>query len=67
MEAFQERMLFEYNELTERIEKLLNFMNTDMFKQKLSEEERNLMFEQLNGMSIYSKALRQRLKLQTLI
>ena len=67
MEAFQERMLFEYNELTERIEKLINFMNTDMFKQKLSEEERNLMFEQLNGMSIYSKALRQRLKLQTLI
>lgn len=61
MEAFQERMVNEYKELSDRVIKLENFILSNPLYDKLDKKEKNLQAQQLRGMRIYLKALMDRL------
>lgn len=61
MEAFVERMVNEYDELVDRVEKLGKFLKTDTFKE-LDVLEKGDMETQYRAMEIYRLALRNRLK-----
>lgn len=61
MEAFQERMVNEYKELNDRVEKLENFINENPLFDKLDKQERIYQVWQLAGMKDYRAALANRL------
>ena len=64
MEAFQERMVNEYKELSTRVVKLEDFIFDNPLFDKLNKEERFLQIQQLTGMKIYFRALLLRLEHQ---
>lgn len=64
MEAFQERMVNEYKELSDRVVKLENFIQSNPLFDKLDKKERCLQVQQLTGMRVYLKALMDRLEHQ---
>lgn len=61
MEKFQERMLNEYRELYDRVEKLEKFINENPLFDKLDKQERIYQVWQLTGMKEYRAALGNRL------
>lgn len=61
MEAFKERMIVEYVELDERIEKLNNFLFKNPKSVELPHHKRNLMKNQLESMTRYINILFQRM------
>lgn len=61
MEAFQERMVNEFEELNDRVEKLKKFINENPLFDKLDKEERKYQVWQLAGMGNYRAALANRL------
>ena len=66
MDSFKERMVTEHKELQERVVKLSNFINTDMFK-TLEEDEQNDMKEQLRAMIMYRTALERRMRRKNML
>lgn len=66
MQDFRDRLKIEYKELEDRLEKLSAFLETETFY-SLSEEEKNDLKTQLNGMTIYHAALKSRLTRYNLI
>ena len=66
MESFKERMIAEHKELAERVIKLSNFINADIFK-TLEEDEQNDMKEQLRAMIMYRTALERRMRRKKLL
>lgn len=61
MEDYQERMVNEYRELSNRVVKLKNFISNNPLFDKLDKKERYLQAQQLTGMRVYLKALMDRL------
>lgn len=61
MEAFQERMVNEYRELSNRVVKLDTFISNNPLFDKLNKKEKILQVKQLTGMRVYLKALMDRL------
>jgi hypothetical protein len=66
MESFKERMIAEHKELAERVIKLSNFINADLFK-TLEEDEQNDMKEQLRTMIMYRTALERRMRRKNIL
>ena len=66
MDSFKERMIAEHKELAERIVKLSNFMNADIFN-TLEEDEQHDMKEQLRAMIQYRTALERRMRRKNLL
>lgn len=64
MEAFQERMVNEYKELSTRVVKLEDFIFDNPLFDKLNKQEKFLQIQQLTGMKIYLRALLLRLEHQ---
>lgn len=62
MEAYQQRVVDEKEELDEKLAKLRVFFNSVLFE-TLSGEERELLVEQEKVMTEYSEILRKRLDL----
>ena len=62
MEAFQERMINEFKELNDRVEKLWYFVHSNPKFNELDKTERKLLLRQLTGMSTYLEALEDRLE-----
>jgi hypothetical protein len=62
MQPHQQRVVDEKNELGERLEKLLAFLQADLYK-SLSEQERELLFFQSQVMEDYYEVLEQRIEL----
>lgn len=62
MQPHQQRVVDEKNELGERLEKLLAFLQTDLYK-SLAEQERELLFFQSQVMEDYYEVLEQRIEL----
>lgn len=58
---WQERLIEEFEQLNDRIEKLENAINTDGFVDKVGERQFFLMGEQLSVMKSYSSTLGKRL------
>ena len=58
----QERVIFEREELEDKIVKLSNFLNSNTYKE-LTEDEQLLLTEQLPIMKDYSDVLFKRIKL----
>lgn len=61
MKAFQERMVNEYRELSNRVVKLDDFISNNPLFDKLDKKEKCLQVQQLTGMRVYLKALMDRL------
>ena len=59
MEDYQLRVISEKEELDEKLNKLNKFFLTDLFL-SMSEDEKNLMFDQAFHMDSYSNILQQR-------
>lgn len=66
MDSFKERMIAEHKELAERIIKLSNFINANIF-QTLEEDEQSDMKEQLRAMIMYRTALERRMRRKNLL
>lgn len=66
MEAFQERMINEYRELSDRVVKLKDFIDNNPLFDKLDKKERQFQIQQLTGMKVYLGALMGRLDHQGL-
>lgn len=64
MEAFQERMVNEYKELSDRVVKLDKFIYSNPLFDKLNKQERFLQVQQLTGMRVYLTSLISRLEHQ---
>lgn len=64
MEAFQERMVNEYKELNDKVEKLDNFIYSNPLFDKLDKKEKFLQIQQLTGMRVYLTSLISRLEHQ---
>ena len=64
MEAFQERMVNEYKELSDRVVKLDKFIYSNPLFDKLNKQERFLQVQQLTGMRVYLTSLRDILRYQ---
>ena len=62
MGDFKTRMVNEYRELGERLEKLSTALNTQGFKEKVGEYQYNLMCRQVKAMTEYWVVLEERLK-----
>ena len=62
MKEYQERVITEQKELSEKADKLNNFTATDQFKQ-LDDLNQSLMLEQLEIMSNYNRVLNARIGL----
>jgi hypothetical protein len=62
MKAYQERVKQEYDELIERLEKLVDFMSTETFG-TLSEAEQKLLGQQGYHMTQYALVLFERLNM----
>lgn len=61
MEAYQERMLNEYEELKERRKKLLDFISNEKKMDSLSEDEQKDLREQYIYMKSYEVVLKRRI------
>lgn len=61
MQPHQQRVVDEKNELGERLEKLLAFIGTDLYK-SLLEEDKELLFFQSQIMEDYFEVLEQRIE-----
>ena len=61
--TLEEKLVEEYDQLTERHERLTNFLASDKFK-TLSEKSRILLEQQHKAMGEYVVALNQRIKLE---
>lgn len=61
MEAYQERMLNEYEELKERRKKLLDFISNEKKMDGLSEDEQKDLREQYIYMKSYEVVLKRRI------
>lgn len=61
MEEFQKRILDEYQELSERLDKLNTALGKDGFREKVGDHQYNLMVKQAHGMEEYHSALYARL------
>lgn len=59
---FVQRMLIEYEELTDKLGKLNAFISSDKFKE-LDEENRSLLNAQYNCMLTYATILKHRIKI----
>lgn len=66
MESFKERLAAEHKELAERVVKLSNFINADIFH-TLEEDEQNNMKEQLRAMIQYRVALERRMRRKNML
>jgi hypothetical protein len=66
MDSFKERMIAEHKELAERVVKLSNFINADVF-QMMEEDEQSDMKEQLRAMIQYKVALERRMRRKNLL
>ena len=64
MEAFQERMVNEYKQLSDRVVKLDKFIYSNPLFDKLNKQERFLQVQQLTGMRVYLTSLISRLEHQ---
>lgn len=62
MQPHQQRVVDEKNELGDKLEKLLTFLQTDFYK-TLREEERELLYFQSQVMEDYYEVLQQRIEL----
>ena len=62
MDNWKVRVVNEFKELNNKVEKLWNFVHKDPKFEKLDNTERNLLLRQLTGMTIYLDALEDRLK-----
>ena len=60
MQAFQERVVVEKNELDEKINKLSSFIESDRWS-SVAEDEKEWMRKQLVAMGEYSNVLSQRI------
>jgi len=60
MSTFQERLVTEKNELNEKHEKLIQFINTGAY-QKISEVQKSLLQVQAAAMFTYAKCLSERI------
>lgn len=60
--TFKDRMIQEYSELGDRLDKLNNALNKDGFKDKVEEKQYNLMCIQDRVMTEYWNVLRDRMK-----
>ena len=60
MQAFQERVVVEKNELDEKINKLSSFIESDRWS-SVAEDEKERMRKQLVAMGEYSNVLSQRI------
>lgn len=57
MEAYQQRIVDEKNELDDRIDKLSTFIESDVFVFEVDQEQQNLLLIQLSTMRSYSLIL----------
>lgn len=57
MEAYQQRVVDEKNELDDRIDKLSTFIESDVFVFEVDQEQQNLLLIQLSTMRSYSLIL----------
>lgn len=64
MEAFKERMIAEYVELDERVNKLDEFILKNPKFSELDAFKRDMMRKQLEGMNNYREVLRERMKME---
>ena len=64
MGAFQERMVNEYKQLSDRVVKLDKFIYSNPLFDKLNKQERFLQVQQLTGMRVYLTSLISRLEHQ---
>lgn len=62
MQPHQQRVVDEKNELGVKLEKLLDFLQTELYK-GLSEKERELLYFQSQVMEDYYETLEQRIEL----
>lgn len=60
MKQYQQRVVGEKNELDERIERLLLFFNSDLFR-SLDQAEKDRLRTQYRVMGVYSEILKQRI------
>lgn len=60
MEPHQQRVVTEREELSEKIARLVKFLNTETY-QSLSETEQGRMLRQLNHMNAYRDVLNERI------
>ncbi len=67
MEAYQERMLTELKELSERTSKLYAFIGNREKTDNLSIEKLDLLLKQYHHMSMYETILRQRCSLEGIL
>lgn len=61
MSDFQTRLLEEYKQLKEKVDKLEEFIDSEKFT-KVSEKQQSLLYLQLDAMEEYAWALSQRIK-----
>lgn len=64
MKPHEQRVVDEKNELGEKLEKLLTFLQTDLYK-SLNEKEQELLYFQSQVMEDYYEVLQQRIDLFT--
>lgn len=62
MEDWKVRVVNEFKELNDRVEKIWNFVHQDPKFTELDKTERKLLLRQLTGMSTYLDALEDRLE-----
>ena len=62
MQPHEQRVVNEMNELGEKLEKLLTFLQTDFYK-SLTEKEQELLYFQSQVMEDYYEVLQQRIEL----
>lgn len=62
MQPHEQRVVDEKNELGDKLEKLLTFLQTDFYK-ILSEKEQELLYFQSQAMQDYYEVLQQRIEL----
>lgn len=62
MNDFRERLKIEFNELYNKVKKLDSFINSDMIH-AIEENQRHLLYIQLNSMRTYMQCLDSRLQL----
>ena len=63
MESFKERVVEEKKQLSEKIVKLVSFIETNQEYNQLDKDHQNLLLDQLHVMISYSQILLRRLKL----
>lgn len=67
LEPWQDRLLKEYEDLKEKIEKLTKFLEDDKVTSKMEQQYVQLMYNQLHHMHLYSVDLFLRLRHDNLL